>query len=117
MENQIESGSPSGAATGSRDLWFCYDPGDGYEEYPTEEAARAAAEKAIDYYRDDSSSEGWSEEVWGVRYGKIHGWTIEKKRESRPPPEELDEDGVDANGTHWGEWDEICDYGISSENT
>jgi hypothetical protein len=101
----------------SQKLWFAYDPGDGFEEYATEAEARAAAEKALEYYREDAPSDGWSEEATGVCYGKITGWTVETMRKTKPPADELDEDGMDQDGTYWGEWDEICDYGLHSENS
>jgi hypothetical protein len=97
-------------------LWFAYDPGDGFEEYATEAEARAAAEKALGYYRDAAPDEGWSDEVTDVCYGKITGWTVETMRKSKPPAEELDEDGMDEDDTYWGEWDVVCDYGLHSED-
>ena len=116
MENQPQSVSEVPCPSCKQDLWFCYSPDFGYEEFATEELAKKAAEDAIDSYRDDAPSDGWSEEVWNVRYGKILGWTIETMRKSRPAADELDEEGNDSDGTYWGEWDEISDYGISSEN-
>lgn len=110
-KSQAEAGCP--ASAGSRKLWFSYDPIDGYEEHESEEKARAAAEAAIDYYRQDAPDEGWSDEVWSVRYGRVEGWTVETMRKHKPPVEELDEDGIDATGTYWGEWDTVCDYGLS----
>ena len=61
----------------STDRWFSYDPaGNGYETHPTEALARQAAARALDYYRDDASSEGWSEDVDSVVWGEIRGAVV-----------------------------------------
>jgi hypothetical protein len=98
---QAEAGCP--ASAGSPKLWFTYDACDGFEEHETEAAARAYAESLIDQYRMDAPDDGWSDEVWSVRVGRITAWTVETER--RKPEEE--------EGTAW-DW--ICDYGLSENS-
>lgn len=80
--------------------WFSYSPDDGYQEHATREEARANAKRAIDMYRDEAADEGRSGEVWDVHYGAVIGHTVETVRKARPPAEELDEEGVDQDGTY-----------------
>lgn len=54
------------------DRYFSYDPGDGYETHATEDEARRRCEEAIGFYADEASDGGWSEEVEGVAWGRIH---------------------------------------------
>jgi hypothetical protein len=118
MNNQDQTKTEGGGAVASSDLlghsetWFSYDPGDGFETHDTESAARERAEKALDYYKDDAPSDGWSEEVTQVCWGKVSQQVQETMRKRRPPAAELDESGCDKDGTPWAEWDEIVDYAL-----
>ena len=82
--------------------WFTYDACDGFEEHETEEAARDYAERLIDQYRIEAQDNGWCDEVWSVKVGRITAWTVEVER--RKPEEE--------EGTAW-DW--ICDYCLSGK--
>jgi hypothetical protein len=88
--------------------WFMYDPeGSGYEEFPTEKLAMQAAEAAIKWYLDD----GWSEDVVNIVCGKITHKATQCDYVKRPPESEIDEEGVDGEGTWWNsDWDYMCDY-------
>jgi hypothetical protein len=111
-KSQSGSAVPSSNLLGHSDTWFSYDPGDGFETHDTEQAARERAEKSLDYYKDDAPSDGWNEEVTGICWGKVAQKVAETMRKTRPPKEELDDDGYDKDGTRWGEWDEIVDYAL-----
>ena len=88
--------------------WFTYDPeGDGYQEHPTEEAAISSAEKSIREYLDD----GWAEDVEFVTVGKVTHRATQCDYTKRPPDSEIDEEGLDGEGTWWdGDWEEMCNY-------
>lgn len=92
--------------------WFSYDPGAGFEVHESSQAAENRASECLDYYKADAPSDGWSEEVTQVCWGKVSEQVVELWRKHRPPPNELDENGYDKDGTKWGEWDELVDYGL-----
>lgn len=63
---QVPDGLPP-----SQDSYFSYDCDDGFEFHPTAYDAKKCAERNIDYYREDSYSEGWSESTDGVCWGLV----------------------------------------------
>ena len=73
------------------ELWFVYDPDDGYNEYTSEEEARQAYLNAIQGYRD-VANEGWPDEVGSVVWGKVYQTT---ELQTVEPPAGLLEDDPD----------------------
>lgn len=88
--------------------FFIYDPeGWGFKYYRTPEDRDAARGTIIQAYLDD----GWDEGVEGVVAGEVthicHKTEVEKR------PDQVDEDGLDADGNYWAEeWDEKCNYDL-----
>lgn len=71
--------------------WFSHDPeGHGLEFHETEAEAKAAAEKALDDYRDDAG-DGWAESVTGVCWGRLFGQIVETERKPAEEGEPFDE--------------------------
>lgn len=65
--------------------YFSYDPDDGFALHETAEKAREAAEASIDYYRDESSGDGWNEDdVCQVCWGVVSEITVQVSREPAP---------------------------------
>jgi hypothetical protein len=64
------------------DLFFSYDPNDGFDTHETADQAMAAAEKALDRYRNEAP-DGWDEDVTGVCWGEIKQITVETERRPR----------------------------------
>lgn len=92
--------------------YFSFDSINGeYNFHKTEEEAKKEAEKALDFYRDEASCDGWSdgfEEAIG--YGKLIGlnktqWTRKKEDYSE---DEWDNFGYNEN------FDTVSDYEIES---
>lgn len=88
--------------------FFIYDPqGWGFAYYASAEARDAAKDGIIQSYLDDS----WDEEVGQVIAGEVTH--VCEKINVEPRPDELDENGCDADGTHWPEeWAYKCDYDL-----
>ena len=76
--------------------FFMFDPDNGFETYKTAEEAKAAADEAIHYYREDAC-DGWPEEVEQVCWGEIKQETTQT---GLRPREEDDP----------GSCEMICDY-------
>lgn len=59
--------------------WFVYDPDySGMEFYATEAEAKAAAEKALDFWRGEAISDGeWSDEVESLIWGRVYQSVVE----------------------------------------
>lgn len=118
MNTKDQPKTEGGGAVASSDLlghsetWFSYDPGDGFETHDTESEARKRAEDALQYYKDEAPSDGWSEEVTQVCWGKCAQKVELLWRKDRPPKDQLDESNCDKDGLAWGELDEMCDYGL-----
>ncbi len=80
--------------------FWLYDPeGEGMTYYRTAQERDDAAEITIGAYLDD----GWNEEVELVAAGEVTHSAQILDKQKRPPPEELDEEGYDGEGTHWPE--------------
>lgn len=90
--------------------FFAFDPnGDGVVFFRTEKDRDIYVEEMIDYYRDE---DGWSDDVTSVCVGVVTGVATAIDVQHKPPAEELDEDGLDHEGTYWGDFDTICRYAI-----
>lgn len=88
------------------DRFFSYDPdGYGIELHATAKEAKAAAEAALQAYRDDAA-DGWNESVDGVCWGEIRERTEVISRQTGC---EVWECGDDCEGH---EYDEYIDYGL-----
>ncbi|MEZ6138728.1 MAG: hypothetical protein R3C53_27905 [Pirellulaceae bacterium] len=81
-------------------MWFVLDSCNDIELYDSEEKAKAAAEAAIDFERDNAIDTGWSEDVTNIMWGKVIG-RCELKFE-RP---RTDEDAMVTS-----QCDTVCDY-------
>lgn len=80
--------------------FWLYDPEIvGMTFYRTAAARDAAAKDVIEDYRDSDGA--WSDEVEGACAGVVTHTVQCKNKVMRPPPEELDEEGYDSEGTHW----------------
>lgn len=89
--------------------YFSNDPcGAGLEFHETAEAARAAAQEALDGERDHAD-EGWSEEVNDICWGEIVQCAVETSRRPFDP----DKDAPTCPGT----FDEFVDYGLEYTGT
>lgn len=73
--------------------WFGYCPETGFEVFDTEEKAKNYAKDAIDYFAS-YASEGWSDEVNHVCWGKLSQETVMANK--RP--------------CETGEFEYMCDY-------
>lgn len=73
-------------------MWFCYD-GECFETYETPEKAKAAADKAMAYCRNEAA-DGWPEETESICWGKV--LVHAKVTMERPATEDEKE---------WAEWD------------
>lgn len=93
--------------------WFSYDPDNGFETHATEEKARANAEESLHWHKQEAADYGWDENVTQICWGKIAQEVVMTSRETKPPPDQLDEDGCDEEGRCWAQFDEIVDYGFS----
>lgn len=52
--------------------WYAYDPEEGYDIHTTEAEARAAAEVALDHYRDEATGgDEWHPDTHEVEYGML----------------------------------------------
>ncbi|MFQ6256102.1 hypothetical protein ACLMPK_01130 [Yersinia enterocolitica] len=92
-----------GAAMKAGATYFSYGTDAGYEEHPTAERAREAAEADIDEYRGDAC-DGWSDEVGQVVWGVVIERSTQTGLRKR-----TDDDGCDSS------IDEICDYVLLPE--
>lgn len=71
--------------------YFSYDPEDGIEFHPTQQAAEDRANEILQAHRD-VASEGWDEDlVKSICWGKIAGVVKETKRYSAPEGSGFDE--------------------------
>ena len=81
--------------------FFVMCPEEGFQVFETLDEALDAADERIKIYLSDC----WSEEVTGVRVGKITH--IAKMCNQVFPDGEIDDDGIDEAGDYW---DPDCDY-------
>lgn len=89
--------------------YFSYDPYEGFEFHATEEAAKAAADKSLDFHKHEAPDEGWSEDVDQICWGEIKECVRLTECIHRPPDHELDADDHDTAGNDWSnsDWDRI----------
>lgn len=96
---QVEPGEPPAP---SAPRYFSYDCDNGYEEHDTAEQARAEAERALDWHRDQARYEdGWSEDVTSVCWGEV----LERVAET----DRGETDGDEEEGIEPETW---ADYGL-----
>lgn len=88
--------------------YFSYDPEMGFDFHPTEEKAKAAAEASLGEARDAAGSDGWGDNM-NICWGEVREIATITSRKVKPPADQLD-GNYDADGTYWGEWDEIVEY-------
>ena len=90
--------------------FFSFD-GEGFETHDTPEAAKAAAEAWLDYYRDESG-DGWSEEVTNIYWGEIRQQVTQCDVRTRDDVvaagDDAELDKMDGEG-----WSYICDYQLA----
>ena len=93
------------------DRFYSYNPDTGYDTHATEEEAKNAALRALDDYRDDSTDEGWSEDVEHVAWGEIREHVTETKRRTVEDCER-EGDEHEAQRLRDNGWDYTADYGL-----
>lgn len=89
--------------------FFIYEPdGNGFIYFKSAEDRDKASEWIINQYLDD----GWSESVEQVVAGELSHTCEQINVRNKPDAADLDEDGCDGEGQHWGEFDTICNYAL-----
>ncbi len=88
--------------------YFSYDPeGNGFDIHDSMREALNESNDAIQSYLKDR----WDESVDRISCGVITHTAKQYNREDRPPEAELDENGLDENGTYWEpDMDYRCNY-------
>lgn len=81
-------------------MWFVIDSCNDVELYDSESKARAAANNAIDFERDNCGDTGWSEDVNNIMWGKVIGRCVLEFERPRT------DDDVNVPST----FDTVCDY-------
>lgn len=61
--------------------FFSYDDQDQFRLHDTLAEAKSAAEKALEYCRDEAWIEGWPDSVDEICYGELRGHVVESLRE------------------------------------
>ena len=92
--------------------WFAYCPDNGLMAFGTEAEAMSQAEEFIDAWLDGDT--GWDELVDQVFVGRATQISSQVNRVDRPEESELDEDGLDAEGRHWGDYEYFCNYQLQA---
>jgi hypothetical protein len=91
--------------------FFVYDPQDGeFTYYKTAEARDQGAEAVINLFLDD----GWDELVEQVVAGELTHLCVQVGRQDRPDAAELDAEGRDKEGQHWGDFKYVCNYALEA---
>jgi len=93
-------------------LYFVNDPeNNGYNEFTGKEEAEEFAKMCIDSYIEDE----WDEDsVEQVAMGEVYSKAKKTNVSFRPPDDEIDEEGLDSDGSYWSEgWKYKCDYKMS----
>lgn len=89
--------------------FFVYDAlNSEFSYYRTAEDRDKGAEAVIQLYLDDA----WDESVEQVVAGEMTHFCGQVGREDRPASDELDAEGCDRDGKHWGEWEYTCNYDL-----
>lgn len=89
--------------------FFLYDAeGDGMTYYRDKDQRDKDAAEAVRSYLDANE---WIEEVEYVCVGEVTALASKTNVTPRPPDNEIDEDGCDAEGVYWeGDCEETCNY-------
>ena len=91
--------------------WFAYCPDQGLMAFGTEAEAIEQAADCIDDWLDGDS--GWDEQVGQVFVGRATQISTQVDRVDRPDESEIDEDGCDEDGNHWGgDYEYFCNYKV-----
>lgn len=90
--------------------WFAYCPDNGLMAFATEAEAMSQAEEFIDAWLDHDT--GWDELVDQVFVGRATQISSQADRVDRPDESQLDEDGCDPEGYHWGDFEYVCNYKV-----
>lgn len=88
--------------------FFIYDPNDAeFHYFATATERDQYNDTVIQAYLDD----GWDDTVARVVAGEITHSTQQVDRVERPPAEEINDEGYDAEGRYWDDsWDHYCNY-------
>jgi hypothetical protein len=91
-------------------LFFLFDPeGEGMTFFKTPGERDAYAKVSIQEYC--APYEGWNEDVESICTGVVTNAVKKTDVVKRPPPEEIDEEGIDTQGNWWdADWSEMCNY-------
>ena len=65
-------------------MWFAIDSCGDIHEFETPAEAKQAALKFLDDERDEAG-DGWSEDIWQIRWGRIHGQCIQTSKKEIEP--------------------------------
>jgi len=90
--------------------WFAYCPDQGLMAFGTEAEAVEQATDFIDSWLDGDT--GWDEQVGQVFVGRATQISSQVDRVDRPDEGQLDEDGCDPEGYHWGDFEYVCNYKV-----
>ena len=80
-------------------VWYSYDPEDGYSTHASAEEAREGAAASLEYHRD-RSTDGWHENTSDIEWGLLVPFGEARECQRRETP--------------GGDFDYICDYQIVS---
>lgn len=87
-------------------LWIAHCPEQGSEFFATEDEAIDCANEMIRSHLD----EGWSENVDQVYVAKAVYLTRQCDLETKPPSDQIHENGFDSDGRNWREFEYYCNY-------
>lgn len=90
--------------------YFLYDPNVGITYFATEEACFHAAKDAIRLYCLECDGRWPEEELAGLSMGRVTHTAQQTHVVPKPPDDQLDDEGYDADGIEWTEHDYYCDY-------
>lgn len=97
------------------EAFFSYSPELGYETHHTEAEAIASAESALDDARDSAGDDlGWPDGTTQICWGRIAQSVKRISSVPRPPDDQIDGEGEDADGRQWGDFATIDDYGLET---
>ena len=88
--------------------WLYDGEGEGMTYYRSAEERDKAAATAVALYLD----EGWDEEVELVSAGEVTHFAQCLNKKTRPPAEEIDDEGCDGEGQAWGDCQWIGSYAM-----
>lgn len=89
--------------------FFIFDPyGNDFTYYRCASDRDRASKEVIKQYLDD----GWDEAVEQVVAGELSHVCAMVDVVKRPPDDQLDDKGRDAEGRYWGDFDTYCNYAL-----